>query len=119
MPSFVKSDRKSVDGFEWDERKRQLVLRERNIDFEDVAQSLLGPAIERAAEHRGEVRFIAITRGRDGRFLAVVYTFRGRKIRIVTAWPASRHEQHSHLQHFPGPAYEGQDRLGPPRPDDG
>jgi uncharacterized DUF497 family protein len=43
--------------------------------------------------HPGEQRFITLGMGALGRLLVVVYTWRGEKIRIISARPAESHER--------------------------
>jgi uncharacterized DUF497 family protein len=41
----------------------------------------------------GEQRFVTLGMGATGRLLAVVYTWRGENIRIISARPAETHER--------------------------
>src|SRR5690606_25180959 len=62
----------SFSEFEWDERKRLRTLGERGIDFQDVAESLLRPHLEKRSDREGEVRILAICSA-TLRVIAVVY----------------------------------------------
>ncbi|PWT80810.1 MAG: hypothetical protein C5B58_10960 [Acidobacteria bacterium] len=79
--------------FEWDEEKRESNLRKHGIDFEYAKDIWNGATIESpAGETQGESRIKAI--GRFGyRILAIVYTERGGKRRLISARPASRAER--------------------------
>lgn len=72
--------------FEWDEQKRQSVLRERGIDFVRMAELLLGghPVLTVPSPRGEEDRFISIGMS-EGRLFAVVWTWRGQAVRIITA----------------------------------
>jgi uncharacterized protein len=76
-----------MDGFDWDEEKRQRNLAERGVDFADAAVIFEGDVLE-AKDRRnryGEVRYRALGRVGDDYFL-VVYTWRGGNRRIISAW---------------------------------
>ena len=79
-------------GFEWDENKRQAVLRERRIDFRDAVRIFDGPVLETLARHPVETRWIAVGIV-DGREITVVYTVRDGRRRIITARRARTHER--------------------------
>lgn len=80
-------------GFDWFPAKRLRVLRERGIDFIDAAKILLRPVYEYQSDREGEQRFVAIGPLPDGALIAVVYTLRGQKVRIITARPARTGEK--------------------------
>ena len=72
--------------FSWDETKREWVLAERGIDFLRVAFSLFDgrPLLTVATPRGDEERFMSIGPV-EGRFFAVIRTWREGTIRIVTA----------------------------------
>jgi uncharacterized protein len=76
-----------MDGFEWDEGKRQRNLAERGVDFRLAAAIFRRPVVEAADERGdyGEVRYRALGRAGDEHFV-VVYTWRGTNRRIISAW---------------------------------
>jgi hypothetical protein len=80
--------------FEWDRRKEAQNIRERGFDF--IIGSLIwhGPVYERvdARQDYGEVRFVAFG-DVEGDVLAVVYTWRGMKRRIISVRKADRRER--------------------------
>ena len=84
---------------EWDEAKRNWVLTERGIDFEDAALILDGPVLELWQLRDGELRCLAIGE-LDGRVLAVVYVDRSRRRRIITARRASKNERRKYYARF-------------------
>jgi len=80
--------------FEWDEGKREQVLRQRGIDLLDAALIFEGPVITRVDRRRdyGEVRLISVGMA-DGQCYVVVHTSRDGVPRLITAWKGGRREQ--------------------------
>ena len=78
--------------FEWDESKRQAVLEERRIDFRDAVRIFDGPVLETLSRHPAETRWVAVGIV-DGKEIAVVYTVRDGRRRIITARRARTHER--------------------------
>lgn len=76
-----------MEGFEWDEAKRQFNLSERGVDFRLAAQIFQSPILESVdtREDYGEQRFRALGHVGDEYFL-VAYTWRGSLRRIISAW---------------------------------
>ncbi len=80
--------------FEWDERKAQTNLRKHRVDFADAATVLSDEqAITIVDEEPEEDRYVAIGMDALGRVLVVVYTLRGRRIRLLSARRATRKER--------------------------
>lgn len=80
--------------FEWDEAKRLANLEKHGVDFRVAAFIFEGPVCEApdGREDYGEERLKAV--GRDGEATyIVVYTWRGERRRIISAWKAGRHER--------------------------
>ena len=78
--------------FEWDESRRQAVLEERRIDFGDAVRIFDGPVLETLSRHPAETRWVAVGIV-DGKEIAVVYTVRDGRRRIITARRARTHER--------------------------
>lgn len=76
-----------IEGFEWDEDKRNANIAERGVDFRDAALIFQNPVLEAvdAREDYGEQRFRALGHVGDEYYL-VAYTWRGSRRRIVSAW---------------------------------
>lgn len=72
---------------EWDENKRQRNIAERGVDFRLAGQIFENPIIETEdrREDYGEVRYRALGHVDDD-FFVVVYTWRGKNRRIISAW---------------------------------
>lgn len=83
--------------FEWDEDKRQEVLRERGVDFLDAVLIFEGRVTTEKDERRdyAEDRYGSVGVA-DGQCYVVVHTPRGSALRIVTAWKAGRSQQSKH-----------------------
>ena len=83
------------DEFEWDDDKARINLADRGIDFMD-ARPIFGDldAIDEIDDHEdyGEERILCLGLV-NGRVLAVCYTERGDRIRIISARKAEKREQ--------------------------
>ncbi len=73
--------------YEWDPEKALQNIRKHNVDFADaVAVFEDEQALSREDPKAiGEERYIAVGLDHLGRVLTVVYTFRGERIRIISA----------------------------------
>ena len=72
--------------FEWDARKAASNLRKHGIDFADAATVLYDElAVTAADEERDEEQFVTIGMDALGRLLVVVYTWRGDRVRLISA----------------------------------
>lgn len=79
---------------EWDEAKRQAVLAERRVDFADTEAALLDDhAFTVDQDHGSEVRHVTIGKAPSGRLLTVVWTRRGDRRRVITAWRSNARER--------------------------
>jgi len=80
--------------FEWDRDKAASNLRKHNIDFADavtIFEDVSAFTIDDI--DYDENRFVTIGMDAFGRILVVVYTWRGDKIRIISARKATKKEQ--------------------------
>ncbi len=82
---------------EWDENKREINLRDHGIDFVRAGKIFENPIVECLDDRQdyGEERYIAIGHWNE-QFLVVVYTWRGKNRRIISAWKAGRHEKRAY-----------------------
>jgi uncharacterized protein len=81
--------------FEWDDDKAAENLRDHRVSFEQATLAFNDAfAVEWIDEREayGEERSILLGMT-NGQVLTVVYTERGERIRIISAWRAARHEQ--------------------------
>jgi uncharacterized DUF497 family protein len=83
-----------MEPFEWDDRKRAANLAKHGVDFELAKLIFEGPTLEGPDDRRnyGERRFGAFGIVK-GIVLFVVYTWRGRRRRLISARKAGKHEQ--------------------------
>ena len=80
--------------FEWDENKAAGNLKRHGVDFADAALVLYDEfAVTLLDNHTDENRFVTLGLGPKGRLLLVVYTWRGDRIRIISARQATRTER--------------------------
>ncbi|HET7805143.1 MAG TPA: BrnT family toxin [Pseudolabrys sp.] len=80
--------------FEWDNDKRRANIAKHGIDFADAAEVFCDPKqyTLRSRIRSGETRFVSVgTAG--GSLIAVVFTWRGNTVRIVSARAARRSER--------------------------
>ncbi len=83
-----------MEGFEWDPAKEAKNIEERGISFW-IASSIWGAQVLEKIDDRrdyGERRILAFGKV-EGRLMAVLYTWRGRNRRIISARKANRCEQ--------------------------
>ena len=84
--------------YEWDEKKAAGNLRKHGIDFTDAAVVLedeLALSMRDLRSHEEE-RFVALGCDPQGRLLAVVYTWRGERIRLISARQATSKERRAY-----------------------
>ncbi|MCC0042914.1 MAG: BrnT family toxin [Brucellaceae bacterium] len=96
--------------FEWDERKREQVIRERGVDLLYAAQIFEGEVLTRIddREDYGEIRMISLGMIEDECFV-VVHTRREDATRLITAWKGGRDER---SQYQAGIARRNQENEG-------
>ena len=83
--------------FKWDENKRLRNLEKHGLDFIDVVDIFEAPHVEVCSLYKGdEERFLAVGT-LQGRFVAVIYTYRGEQIRIIS-FRRARHEERQKYQ---------------------
>lgn len=83
--------------FEWDEAKRLANLEKHGVDFPRAANALRGPRMDMRSERNGETRTLSICPD-TLKLLAVVFTMRGDKCRIISARTAHENEQRKYRQ---------------------
>ncbi|OLP59223.1 hypothetical protein BJF93_04815 [Xaviernesmea oryzae] len=89
--------------FEWDERKRHLVIEERGVDILQAALIFEGPVLTKIDNRRdyGEQQLISLKMFDDQCFV-VVYTDRNGLKRLITAWKGGRHERSEYEKRIAG-----------------
>ena len=79
--------------FDWDEGKRQWLLRDRNIDFAGVLEIFDGrPCYTVASARNLEDRFITVAK-QNSKLFAVVWMWRGDAMWLITARRAWKSEE--------------------------
>jgi len=81
--------------FEWDPRKAQANLDKHGIDFEDAVGVFEGPVLEVRSDRDEEERWKAMGEI-EGVVLAIVYTRRGERYRIISARRANQDEKRAY-----------------------
>ena len=92
-PGRFTAERHAVN-FEWDDEKRQTNLAKHGIDFELACKIFDGPTIEALDSRRdyGEMRIGAYGEV-SGVVLFVIYTVRGKRLRLIIARRAGTEER--------------------------
>jgi uncharacterized protein len=88
------------ENFEWDDDKAAENLAKHNIDFSDARRVFGDPGVLDDPDDTmdyGEDRYRAVGIV-NGRLIAVFYTYRGPRIRIISARRATRTEQRNYAQ---------------------
>jgi uncharacterized DUF497 family protein len=83
-----------LEGFEWDAGNADKNWR--NHQVRQAEQVLLNRPVVFAAElthSRSEARFFTLGRADSGRHLAIVFTTRSKRVRVISARPMSRAER--------------------------
>lgn len=94
--------------FEWDEGKRLKNLAAHEIDFEDVHSVFENPFLSKRSDRDGEERWVAI--GCLGsQIIAVAYTIRGERCRLISARKARTNEREAYYQAVKARASPGED----------
>jgi uncharacterized DUF497 family protein len=87
--------------FEWDERKNQINIRERGLDFAD-AEIIFDGATFTFDDDRfdyGEERFITLGM-LAGEVVVIAHTERGENVRVISMRKATKYEQKLYFQSF-------------------
>lgn len=84
--------------YEWDEEKRQQTLRERGLDFADAELFFDGRPVVITPSSRADEERSCATAFIDGKFLSMVWTWRGDAIRVITMRRAHAKEERQYRQ---------------------
>lgn len=80
--------------FEWDRKKALVNLGKHGVDFADATEVFYDErALTISHTYPREERFVTMGMDSKGRILAVAFTWRGDRIRIISARKATRKEQ--------------------------
>lgn len=90
-----------LEGFEWDAGNSDKNWRNHQVRQAEAEQVLLNRPVVFAADvkhSRAEARFFTLGRTDNGRHLAIVFTTRGTRVRVISARPMSRAERRAYGQ---------------------
>jgi uncharacterized protein len=83
---------------EWDAQKERSNLKKHGVSFTAAVTALEDEyAITIEDDHPGERRFITIGKDDNDRILLVIYTYRGKTIRIISARRATAAEREVYI----------------------
>ena len=84
----------------WDPDKARTNLTKHGIAFEDAEVALTDPngLTREDPDTLGERRFVTVGADALGRIATVVYTYRGDRVRLISARPATRKETDLYAQ---------------------
>lgn len=80
------------DYFEWDEDKRLSNIEKHAIDFVDAVLVFAGGHLIKRSEYSHEERYVCLGRV-SGRGVAVIFTWRGKRKRIISARRVRKNEE--------------------------
>jgi uncharacterized DUF497 family protein len=89
--------------FEWDPTKARDNLRKHGVSFVEAMTVFADPLGRIASDPRhsvGEERYAILGRSERRRLLAVMFTERGERIRLISARPATATERHTYEEAF-------------------
>ncbi|MCG8271015.1 BrnT family toxin [Aquamicrobium sp. NLF2-7] len=93
-------ERQLFVNFEWDDNKARSNVEKHGISFEDAALALTQPHLEHQSIRGEEQRVLAICPA-SRRIIAVIYTIRHQKCRIISARAARENEKRAYRLIFP------------------
>ncbi len=83
----------SIVEFDWDDANRGHIARH-GISPEEAEQAVtIDPLDADVQQHESEQRVLCFGRTRSGRLVTVLYTQRGGKVRVVTAYEMTKAQQ--------------------------
>ena len=96
----------SLEGFQWDDGNADKSWRRHGVSQLEAEQVFFNrPIIVLAAARRSvEQRFFVLGLSDSGRELAIVFTTRGKLVRVISARPMSRRERSVYAQAKPSSA---------------
>jgi uncharacterized DUF497 family protein len=87
--------------FEWDEAKRQATIKARGLDFTNARRIFDGrPVLTMASNTPHESRYSSVALLEDGKFYAVIWTWRNELRRIISFRRARTNEARAYRQIF-------------------
>jgi uncharacterized protein len=90
-----------IKGFQWDAKKNASNLKKHGIDFDDAVEIFYQLHLLYRSDRNKEERWIAIGETHS-RLIAVIFTWRGDEIRIISARHARKDEERAYRQETMG-----------------
>ena len=89
--------------FEWDDGKRQENIKKHGVDFVRAAMIFRNPVITAIDDGKkyGETRYKAFGHVED-EYYVVIYAWRGKTLRIISAWKAGENGKRRYQAIFSG-----------------
>lgn len=86
--------------YEWDPAKAHANARVHGVDFVEAASALEDPhgLTREDPDASGERRYATLGMTRRGRLVVVIWTERGRRIRLISAWKASARQRDTYAK---------------------
>lgn len=106
---MTEDTRELLDGIraiEWNADKAASNRRKHGIDFDEAVGVLYGPVLLSRSDRNNEERWLAIGET-EGRAIAIVFTWRGNTLRIISARRARKYEERAYRHAALGRAAKG------------
>jgi uncharacterized DUF497 family protein len=95
-----------IETVEWNAEKAASNRRKHGIDFDEATEVFYGTSLLRRSDRNTEERWIAIGES-ERRVLAVVFTWRGSTLRIISARRARKNEERAYRHETLGRTTQG------------
>ena len=97
-----------TEGFEWDDDKCRRNIEKHGIDFEEATEIFYCPHLIRRSDRKKEERWLAVGET-ESRIIAVIFTRRNGRIRIISARRARKNEARTYRRETMGRSEKRQD----------
>jgi uncharacterized DUF497 family protein len=90
-----------IEGFQWDEGNASKSSAKHGVNWTEAEQVFMNRPVVITGDvaHSGrEARHFCFGRTNEGRLLTVVFTVRGKRLRVISARPMSRRERTGYVQ---------------------
>lgn len=97
-------DFSQVPDFDWDEGNKEKNRQKHKVDFRECEEAFFNKPLlilEDKEHSQSETRFFAFGVTDSGRRLAIAFTLRGNRIRVISARPQSKGERKTYEKHSP------------------
>ena len=94
------------EDFEWDDDKCRRNIQKHGIDFEEAIEVFYRPHLIHSSDRKKEKRWVAVGE-MEGRIIAVIFTRRTGRIRIISARRARKNEARTYRRETMGRSEKG------------